>query len=691
MMKIAKAAAAASLAVLLATACTQEGDDAGANAGKQAADSQQPLVSGIEKDNFDTSVRPQDDFFRYVNGKWLDRTEIPADRSNYGSFTELAEEAEKAQLEIIKAAAANDSALPGSEEQKIGDFYRAFMNEERVEELGMSPVQPMLARIDAIETHEDVIRYFGEQQKHSVTTPIGFWVNNDSKEPTRYAVYLSQSGLGLPNRDYYEKEGFADKKAAYETYVADLLEMSGFTGGAERAAEVLALEERMAMVQWTPTENRDRNATYNKFTLAELNEVGDKFDWPLFLEAAGIHDKIDDVIVRQPSYAAALGDIVRDTDVETWKNYFRFHVMDAAAPFLSSQFVEREFAFSGKTLAGTEENRPRWKRAVGMINNVLGEAVGKIYVSQHFKPEAKARMEGLVANLTDAFEVGIDNLEWMSEETKKEAHDKLSKFTPKIGYPDKWKDYSSLEVSADDLFGNVVRATEFGYREQVGKLGGPIDADEWFMTPQTVNAYYNPPMNEIVFPAAILQPPFFNMEAEDAVNYGGIGAVIGHEISHGFDDQGRKSDGDGVLRDWWSPVDTAAFNARAEKLGEQYDNYCPFEDACVNGDFTMGENIGDLSGLKVAYMAYKMSLDGKEAPVIDGLTGDQRFFMGWAQVWRRLYRDDNLRMRLSTDPHSPSKYRTNGIVRNIDAWYDAFDVKEGDDLYLPPEERVSIW
>lgn len=686
MKRIAKTAFAASLAVFLVAGCSDNDEQA-----QQQAAASAELGSGIEKANFDTNVRPQDDFFRYVNGMWLDTTEIPADRSNYGSFTELADEAEKAQREIIEAAAAATDAEEGTEEQKVGAFYRAFMDEARVEELGMSSVEPMLAEIDSLADHDDVIRFFGELQRHSIKVPVGFYVSNDSKEPTRYAVYLSQYGLGLPNRDYYDKEGFADKKAAYETYIADMLALSGFDATDERAAGILALEERMAALNWTPTENRDRNKTYNKFTREELEGLSEGFDWNAFLEAAGIADKVEDVIVRQPSYAAALGQIVRETSVDTWKDYFRFHMMDASAPYLSSDFVEREFAFSGKTLAGTEENRPRWKRAVGTINNVLGEAVGKLYVSKHFKPEAKQRMEVLVDNLVRAFETGIDNLEWMSAETKQQAHDKLSKFTPKIGYPDKWRDYSALTVSDGDLFGNVVRAAEFGYQRQVNKLGAPIDRDEWFMTPQTVNAYYNPPMNEIVFPAAILQPPFFNMEAEDAVNYGGIGAVIGHEISHGFDDQGRKSDGDGVLRDWWTAEDAAAFDARARMLGEQYDNYCPFEDACVNGKFTMGENIGDLSGLKVAWMAYRMSLNGEEAPVIDGLTGDQRFFMGWAQVWRRLYRDDNLRMRLSTDPHSPSKYRTNGIVCNIDAWYEAFEVKPEDAMYLPPERRVEIW
>jgi putative endopeptidase len=671
---------------LLAAACSPQEESA-----ETAAAPPAPPVSGIDLDNIDNQFRPQDDFYRYVNGGWLDRTEIPADRSNYGSFSELFDESERASREIIEQAAAAADAGMGSNAQKVGDFYSAFMDEAAVEADGMDPVRPYLAAIDEIADHTGVVRYMGEAQRSNMAVPIGFFVNNDSKEPTRYAVYLTQFGLGLPNRDYYDQEQFAEKKAAYEAYITDMLGMSGFDGGAERAAEVVALETRLAAVQWTPVENRDRNATYNLYTLDELADVGEGFDWMLFLDSAGVADRIEDVIIRQPTYAEALGGIVTDTPVEVWQDYFRFHLMNAASPFLSSEFVDRAFAFNGTTLNGTAENRPRWKRAVGMVTNVLGDAVGQLYVEQYFPSEAKVRMDELVSNLVEAFDQGIDGLVWMSAETQAQAEDKLLKFTRKIGYPDQWQDYATLEVGPDSLFQNMVAATAFGYEDQISRLGGPIRRWEWFMTPMTVNAYYNPPMNEIVFPAAILQPPFFNMAADDAVNYGGIGAVIGHEISHGFDDQGRKSDGDGVLRDWWTEADAEAFQARTEVLGAQYDGYCPFEDACVQGAFTMGENIGDLSGLSVAYSAYRLSLNGEEAPVIDGLTGDQRFFMGWAQVWRRLYREDNLRMRLSVDPHSPSEFRTNGIVRNIDAWYQAFDVQESDALYLPPEERVKIW
>jgi putative endopeptidase len=669
---------------LLAAACGQQQEPAETSAPPA------PVVSGIDLQNVDNEYRAQDDFFRYVNGGWLARTEIPGDRSNYGSFSELFDESERASRAIIEAAASADAEM-GSNAQKVGDFYSAFMDEEAVEAAGMDPVRPYLAQIDAIADHTGVVRYMGEAQRGNMAVPIGFFINNDSKEPTRYAVHLTQFGLGLPNRDYYDQEQFADKKAAYAAFVSDLLGLSGYEGGAERAAAVVALETRLAAEQWTPVENRDDNATYNLYTLEEMAAVGEGFDWMLFLEAAGVADRIEDLIVRQPSYAEALGAIVNETPVSVWQDYYRFHLMSAAAPLLSSEFVDLAFAFNGTTLNGTAENRPRWKRAVGMVTNVLGDAVGQLYVEEHFPPVAKERMDELVSNLVEAFDQGIDGLVWMSEDTRAQAHDKLSKFTRKIGYPDQWQDYSDLEVSADSLFQNAVNATAFGYEDQISRLGGPIRDWEWFMTPMTVNAYYNPPMNEIVFPAAILQPPFFNMVADDAVNYGGIGAVIGHEISHGFDDQGSQSDGDGVLRNWWTDEDLEAFQARTTVLGGQYDGYCPFDDACVQGAFTMGENIGDLSGVAAAYAAYRLSLDGEEAPVIDGLTGDQRFFMGWAQVWRRLYREDNLRMRLSVDPHSPSENRVNGIVRNIDAWYDAFDVQEGDALFLPPEERVKIW
>ncbi|MEE4298780.1 MAG: M13 family metallopeptidase, partial [Pseudomonadales bacterium] len=582
--------AAASLA-----ACSDAADDAtGAATSASATVATESLASGIDLTGIDPEVRPQDDFFRHVNGGWLERTTIPEDRSSYGSFTVLADEAQVASREIIETAAEADAdADPIA--AKVGAFYRAFMDEETVESRGIAPLEPGFEAIDGLASHEDVIRYIGEMQRGTVRTPIGFYVYPDFGDTSRYAVYLTQSGLGLPNRDYYDKDGFAAKKAAYETYVADLLALAGFEDTANAAAAILALESRIAAAHWTPVENRDRVATYNPLSVAELEDAADDFDWKSFLEAAGLAERIDDVVVRQPSYAQALGAIVRETPVTVWQDYFRFHLLDASAPYLSADFVDRAFAFRGTELSGIAENRPRWKRAVSATTRVLGEAVGELYVAQHFPPEAKTRMEELVGNLRSAFSEGIDGLEWMSAETKVEAHRKLERFVAKIGYPEEWRDYSSLEVAGDTLFENMQAATRFEYERQVGKLGGPIDRGEWGMTPMTVNAYYSPGLNEIVFPAAILQPPFFDLEADDAVNYGGIGAVIGHEISHGFDDQGRKTDGAGMLRDWWTEADARAFELRAARLGRQFDGYCPFEDACVQGAFTMGENIGDLS------------------------------------------------------------------------------------------------
>ena len=648
------------------------------------------LASGIDTEGMDTTVRPQDDFYGWMNGRWLANTEIPSDRSNYGTFTALFEDAERASRELIEDAAdAGEDA--DATTRRVGDFYRAWMDEATVEARGVTPLAPWFEDIDGITDHASLTRHLGEMQAFQAPTPIGFYVYNDFGDASQYAVYLTQWGLGMPNRDYYDKPAFAEKKAAYETYIAEMLALAGFDDAGIRAAGVLALEEALAAAQWTPVENRDRVATYNPMSVSELEDLGTGFEWRTFLDSAGLSEKVDGVVVRQPSYARALGEIVAGTPIPVWQDYLRFHLLDTTAPWLSSEFVDRAFAFNGTVLNGVTENRPRWKRAVAATTNVLGEAVGELYVAKYFPPEAAERMGEFVGNLRRAFAEGIDDLEWMSPETRAQAHDKLEKFVAKIGYPEQWRDYSALEVTDGELFENMVAAARFEYERDVNKLGGPIDRTEWLMTPMTVNAYYSPGMNEIVFPAAILQPPFFDLAADDAVNYGAIGAVIGHEISHGFDDQGRKTDGDGNLRDWWTEADAENFEARAARLGAQYDGYCPFEGACVNGAFTMGENIGDLAGVTVAHRAYRMSLEGEDAPVIDGFSGDQRFFMGYAQIWRRLYREDNLRRRLSTDPHSPSEYRANGIVRNLTPWYEAFDVGPGDGMYLPPEERVAIW
>lgn len=677
---LAKAIGMAGLAMTLLAACGEQNKDA-----EQAA-----LVSGIDTSGMQTDVRPQDDFFRYVNGTWMEKTEIPADKSNYGAFNALADKAEADLRAIIEEAAASN-AEPGSDMQKIGDYYRAFMDEETIEKLGAKPVEPFLASIDALETHDDVMEKMAEYMGLGIRIPMYQYVGADAKNSTQYAFVLWQGGLGLPDRDYYLSDDakFAGFRDAYVAHIADMLGKVGHPNPDEAAQRILALEAKFAEAHWTRVENRDDNKTYNKVAVAELNDYAPGFDWAAFLEKAGA-GAATDVIVSQPSYFRAFAKMFAETPVETWKDYLRFSTLSSFAPLLSSEFVDANFDFYGKTLRGIQENRPRWKRGVSSVEGALGEVLGHIYVERHFSPEAKARMEELVDNLLQTFDASIDELDWMGEETKKAAHEKLSKFTVKIGYPDKWKDYSGLEVAADDLVGNEIRATRFEFQRQMDKIGQPVDRSEWFMTPQTVNAYYNPTTNEIAFPAAILQPPFFNLEADDAVNYGAIGGVIGHEISHGFDDSGATYDGDGNLRNWWTEQDLAEFQARGKALSEQYSQFSPIEGMYVNGDLTLGENIGDLSGLTVAYRAYKRSLNGQEAPVIDGFTADQRFFMGWAQVWRRKYREEELVNRLKTDPHAPAEYRA-GVVRNMPEFYEAFGVKEGDGMYLPPEKRVTIW
>ncbi|MBD1391381.1 hypothetical protein IC617_18290 [Neiella sp. HB171785] len=697
-MKIRKSVLAASIAMaVLTTACSdnkpaaQQPTAAAEAETVAAAPAAVALKSGIDLDHFDASVRHQDDFYLSVNGTWLKNTQIPSDRSNYGSFTVLHEESQLALREIIEAAA-NAEQVAGSEGQKVGDFYKTFMDEKAVEAAGITPIAADLAAIDGLSSHSDVAAKLGEILVNGGGSPFGFYVNNDAKQSDQYIVYLYQSGLGLPDRDYYFKE---DEKSAtlrqqYRDYVADMLTKVGHPDAADAATAVLALETQLAEGHWTRVESRDANKAYNKMTSEELATLLGSFDFPAYAKAAGLAD-VTDYVVRQPSYLEAMGKAFDQVPLDHWKAYLKIRLINSVADYLSAEYVDRSFEFYGKALRGIEEQKPRWKRAVEDVDGMMGEAVGKLYVEEHFKPEAKERMETLVANLIKAFEISIKDLEWMTEETKVQALEKLGKFTPKIGYPDKWRDYSALEIVAGDLVGNVRRAANYEYQYMLNKLGQPIDKTEWHMTPQTVNAYYNPVNNEIVFPAAILQPPFFDMEADDAVNYGGIGAVIGHEIGHGFDDQGSKYDGDGNLRNWWTDADREAFEARTSRLVEQYNGYFPFEDAHVNGEFTLGENIGDLGGLSVAYKALQLSLNGQPGEVIDGLTSDQRFFIGWSQVWRRNYREEELRQRLVTDPHSPSHYRVIGVVSNIPEFYEAFDVKETDEMFIAPENRVKIW
>ena len=666
----------ASLALTLATlACGRE---------------HRPLALGFDPTTFSDSVRPQDDFYRYVNGGWLDQNTIPEDKSNYGSFSALADRAEQDMLEIIQGAADSGAKTPGSDVQKIGDYYLAFMDTARIEAAGSDPLRGELDRIDAIGSREDVVTYMGRARRIGSSMPLGLFVSQDEKNPEQYIIHVSQGGLGLPDRDYYLKDRFKDVRAAYTPHIARMFRLAGLPGADGAAHDVMALETRLARAQWPRVKNRNRDLTYNRYDVAGADELSPSLDWLVFLASADVGDQTK-LVIRQPDYVTALGREIRRTPVNQWKEYFRWQLLRRNAGLLSHDFVEESFAFNGHLLRGIEQNRPRWKRAVSAVNGALGEMVGKLYVEQHFKPEAKSRMDDMVSWLSRAFGRSIDSLAWMSDTTKLQAHDKLAKFTPKIGYPSKWKDYSALTVDPQDLVGDTFRSRSVEYDRNIHKLGQPIDRTEWRMTPQTVNAYYSSSKNEVVFPAAILQPPFFNVEADDAVNYGAIGAVIGHEFSHGFDDQGRKSDGDGRLRDWWTEQDATEFKARADRLVAQYDEFSPLEGMHVNGRLTLGENIGDLAGLTMAYRAYHLSLGAKEAPVIDGFTGDQRFFIGWAQVWRRLYRENELKRRLTTDPHSPSQYRTNGIVSNIDAFYAAFDLAPGDGMYRPPEDRVHIW
>jgi putative endopeptidase len=651
------------------------------------------IASGVELEHFDSSIRHQDDFYYSVNGQWLSNTPIPADQSNYGAFSVLYEQSQDALKTIIDEVAAKQGKQPGSNEQKVGDFYQSYMDMDSIEKLGVSPLKGLMADIAKAESHKELATMMGTLLTSGVATPLGFYVNNDAKNSTQYAVYAYQAGLTLPDRDYYikDEEKFVANRAALAQYVTDLMTQAGYAEPERAAANVAKIEQFIALHQWSRVESRDANKRYNKMDRAEVTRLMGGFDFEQFAKTAGLDAKVADLIISQPSYFEKLGADFTSFPVAAWQDYMAFHLVDSYAELLSKNFVDLHFAFHGKTLAGIEEQKPRWKKAVDGADQVIGELVGEQYVQRHFKPEAKARMETMIQNLIKGFEVSINELEWMTPETKLAAQEKLSKFTYKIGYPDKWKDYSKLDIAADDLVGNYVRYARFEYADMLDKLGKPIDRSEWHMTPQTVNAYYNPVMNEIVFPAAILQPPFFNMEADDAVNYGGIGAVIGHEISHGFDDQGAKYDGDGNLRDWWSDKDREEFQKRGAQLVEQYSAYEALPGKFVNGKLTLGENIGDLGGLTVAARSYQLSLNGNSSPVIDGLTGEQRLFIGWSQVWRRNYREEELGRRLMTDSHSPSHFRAMGTPRNIPAFYQAFDMKEGDKMFLPEEQRVKIW
>ncbi|OZF03396.1 peptidase M13 [Rhodococcus sp. 14-2686-1-2] len=646
--------------------------------------------SGIDLSYTDADTRAQDDLFVHVNGKWLDEYAIPADRAVDGAFRTLYDKAEEDVRTIIQESAASHPPV-GTDAQKIGDLYSSFLDADAVEDAGLTPIADELAAVADAGDLVTLAEVLGSLQRTGIGGAIGHYVDTDAKDSSRYLVHFSQSGIGLPDESYYREEGYADIRDAYVAHIEKMFSLAGLSYDARK---VFDLEKKLAAGHWDVVARRDAEKSYNlvDFDTLVKNEPG--FNWTAWISGlGGTTEQFAEIVVRQPPFLSTFTGLWVSEDIEDWKAWLAWRIVHGRAPYLTAALVDENFAFYGKKLSGTEENRERWKRGVSLVQDLLGESVGKLYVERHFPADAKARMEVLVANLREAYRRNITDLEWMSPETRQKALDKLEKFTPKIGYPDRWRDYSAVEIEASDLLGNYRRGYVAEYQRDLDKLGGEVDRDEWFMTPQTVNAYYNPGLNEIVFPAAILQPPFFDSGADDAANYGGIGAVIGHEIGHGFDDQGAKYDGDGNLVDWWTDSDRTEFGKRTTALIDQYNQFEPkaLPGHKVNGEFTIGENIGDLGGLSIAVAAYKIALDGKEAPVLDGLTGLQRVFFGWSQVWRTKARDEEAIRRLAVDPHSPPEFRCNGVVRNLDSFHEAFDVKPGDALYLEPQERVRIW
>jgi len=685
-------ASAVCSSLLLLSGCSNSDDTNTAEQKSIEAPQKTVLASGLEQANIDKSVRPQDNFYRYINGGWMNKNKIPDDKTSIGSFNDLYDQSVEDVKAIIEELAATDDLKMGSDEQKVADLFRSFMNTEARDNLGTTPVQSIFDAINELQSKNDLAQFFGTYSTVGISNPLGIYIDIDEKDSTSYAAYVTQSGLNLPDRDYYfnDAERFVTLRAGYLAHIEKMLTIANLPNAAESAKNIMALETKLADSHWTRVERRDSEKSYNKIAIDDLSTLSDKFNWQTFLAAEGIA-KQKDIIIRQPSFIEGFGKVFDETTLSTWQQYLTFNTLNAFASYLTTELDNENFDYFSKQLSGRKEQRPQWKRGVSVVNRNLGEVIGKVYVARHFTPEAKSRMSELVENLRDAYGSSIDNLSWMSDDTKKAAQVKLAAFTPKIGYPDQWEDYSKLSINPDRLVGNLIRARKVSGEKELAKLGGPIQKWEWHMTPQTVNAYYNPPANEIVFPAAILQPPFFNMKADDAVNYGGIGAVIGHEMGHGFDDQGSKYDATGNLRNWWTEQDLKEFATRTKALVEQYASYQVFDDLNVNGELTLGENIGDLSGVTIAYKAYKASLNGKEAPVIDGLTGDQRFFMGYAQIWRGKIVEKSMRNRVTTDPHSPGEFRVLGILSNVDKFYETFDVKEGDAMYIAPDKRVKIW
>jgi putative endopeptidase len=648
---------------------------------------------GFDPEDFDASVRPQDDFYSYVNGRWLSATEIPAEWSSYGVMQILYEETEQQLLELIEEAINQESKPEGSEIQKIGELYASFIDEPLAERLGIEPLEMEFNRIAKIRTHADVIRYMGHALTIGIQGPINFYIDANAANPTQNLAYIWQDGLGMPDRDYYlsDAENLAEVRRQYTAHIENMFALAGWPDGASAAQQISALEERIAQEHWSRVQNRDRQRIYtNKFDIESADALSPNFDWAVFLEISGFGSP-DEFVIAQTDYFSNLGAIIQGTPVAEWQTYYRFKALKSFAPYLNTQILQEDFDFERRVLRGQEEIRPRWKRGVRIVNGGLGEALGRTYVERHFPPDSKQRLDTLIENLRVAFRQSIEELDWMSAETKSAALMKLEKFTSKIGFPANWRDYTGLEIKADDLVGNVQRFRKFEHDRQVSKLAKPVDRSEWGMTPQTINAYYRPTMNEIVFPAAILQPPFFDPQADDATNYGSIGAIIGHEFSHGFDDQGRKFDGDGRLMDWWTESDALEYETRSAGLVAQYSEFEPLPDQNINGELTVGENIADLAGLIMAYRAWQILQSGSDTPAMNGFSGEQRFFIGYAQSWRAKQRPEYLTEMLLSDPHSPSRYRVIGALRNMPEFYAAFNVAEGDGMYLPDNERVRIW
>lgn len=648
---------------------------------------------GIDLSHQDPDTRAGDDFFRFTNGQWLDTYELPADRSNYGSFSVLGDRSDERVRTIITDLTSIEPAQ-GSMEQKISDYYLSYMNTDALNERGISPLLAGLSKLAEIDTEDELVAAFGRSRIDTTASPISFGIGADRSNPDRHQLGVSVGGIGLPDRDYYleDTEQYRNVRTEYAAHIERILDFANIEDGAAKAAAVLAVETRIAEHVWPRSDRRNRDLTYNPMSYDEFTAAYSGFDWDSYFSSAGVK-YLEDLNVSYPSAMTPIIDLITEIPVANWNSYMTYHFISNNAGVLSDEIDQENFHFYSTILNGVPQQRERWERGVARVGalNSLGEAVGQVYVERHFPESAKQQMGDLVENLRTALAQSIDQLDWMSDETKTEALLKLNAFRPKIAYPDEWTDLSSIEIDRDDLFANAQSVREFNYEDSLSRLGKPTNREEWGMTPQTVNAYYNSSFNEIVFPAGILQPPFFDPVADLAVNYGGIGAVIGHEMGHGFDDQGSKSDSMGVQRNWWTDEDRSNFEVLTTALAAQYDQFEPVEGYFIDGNFTLGENIGDVGGLSLAYRAYKMALDGEEAPIIDGLTGDQRFFLSWAQVWQRKYREDALIQRLTSDPHSPSEFRVNGVVRNFDEWYEAFNVQPEDALYLSPEARVRIW